>query len=335
MSITSGVRAGRRGAVRATLIGVAVAAAVLGPVSGAFAAGTTTPDTTAGAAASPSAAPGASSTPSSTPSAAASAKPAPHASAATPASGTHSAPAGPSSGASVFTLVDGERAFVSKMKGKGFYRAEIPGKKGQPLAGILETHGRDDAIDLHGMHVVLNAATGWIASWWLSSTAPEPRDCTATTTIASVFPPYKVLLSNGPAGPRATLRTSDGHILAVVDRAHPENLDTGMRIRDIGGAPEFFQRSQGGSMPWGPGHAFPALPKCPAGTTPAGTAAAGGATTATQTTVVPVGAVAAGVENGSGHDDTAALTGAAVAAAGAAGLGVAVARRRRAARADG
>ncbi|WP_241968263.1 hypothetical protein [Streptomyces sp. ICBB 8177] len=50
---------------------------------------------------------------------------------------------------------------------------------------------------------------------------------------------------------------------------------------------------------------------------------------------MPTGAVAAGVENASNHDDTTALLGGVVAAIGAVGLGLGVARRRRAARVGG
>ncbi|WP_241968264.1 hypothetical protein [Streptomyces sp. ICBB 8177] len=234
---TSVVRKGRRGMVRATLLGAAVAASVLGPAAGAFAADGAAPSATDPSATAPS-------TPAAggTPSAAPSAKSAPSASTPAPA-GRATVPV------REFTLVDGEQAKVG-MVGPHAYRAEIAGKKGQPLAGILETHGKDDAIDLHGMRVVLYASDGDVASWWLSSTTPEPSACTATETIPSDFPPYEVLLSNGPAGPRAALEGS-GRTLAVVDRTHPVNLSMGMKIQNVGGVPEFFQRTQGGSTPWG------------------------------------------------------------------------------------
>ncbi|MFH8219850.1 hypothetical protein ACH4C2_11265 [Streptomyces sp. NPDC018057] len=101
-----------------------------------------------------------------------------------------------------------------------------------------------------------------------------------------------------------------------------------MKIETVNGKPEYFQRSQGGDMPWGKAYDFPAPPACASGKSPA----AAGTGTAAQTKVVPVGAVAAGVQDaqdGAGRDNTTVLAGGAVALAGAGGVGAALLRRRR------
>ncbi|MEU3373201.1 hypothetical protein ABZ734_22395 [Streptomyces sp. NPDC006660] len=86
--------------------------------------------------------------------------------------------------------------------------------------------------------------------------------CQVTEKIPSAFGGMSVSLTSDPGtGPIAVLRDADGKAVATVDRAHPTDLADGIKIEEPrGGAPVFYQRSQGGDTAW-QSHAFPALPK--------------------------------------------------------------------------
>ncbi|MFF2196713.1 hypothetical protein [Streptomyces sp. NPDC058157] len=174
--------------------------------------------------------------------------------------------------------------------------------------------------------------------------------CSVSQVVPSVFDRMTVQLTNSlTAGPKAVLKDEEGKAVATVDRAHPEDLSNGMKIKNAETAgPVFLDRSQG-PAPW---HetAFPKLPKgCTTGNTGTGTGTGTGAgtgtgtgttttsttstnsattTTATQTKVVPAGGVAAGAEVDGGQDTAMLAGGAALALAGALGLGHVVRRRR-------
>ncbi|ANH92894.1 hypothetical protein A8713_18440 [Streptomyces sp. SAT1] len=322
------LRKGRRSTVRAVLVGAAVAAAVLGPAAATFAA-TTVPGAAAPSATAPAktardavpAAPAAPSTPStSTPSSPSTSAPA--TGSATPSAKPSEAPY------KEYGLIDGEEVHVTKLA-PGGYRGDVITEFGEPPTATLRAVDHDASIAIHGMRIVLHSSDGTVESSWL----PIPdHDCTATKTIRSALAaPYRVELSNGPEGPKARLLTPDGQTLGTVDRAHPLNGQYGMKIETVNGEPEYFQQSQGGDMPWGKAYDFPAPPACASGKSPAT------AGTAAQTKVVPVGAVAAGVQDaqdGAGRDNTTVLAGGAVALAGAAGVGAALIRRRRTVRVD-
>ncbi|MFF4208962.1 hypothetical protein ACFYZE_06210 [Streptomyces sp. NPDC001796] len=164
--------------------------------------------------------------------------------------------------------------------------------------------------------------------------------CTATQTIPSAFGGWTVDLTNSlSAGPKAVLKDDKGKTVSTVDRAHPEDLANGLKIKNADTtSPLLLDRSQGDPAPW---RTTP-FPKLPKGCLNTGTGTGTGTskhnstgtgttqtTTATQTKVVPTGAVAAGAEGTGGSQDTALLAGGAVLAAGGViGLGYVVRRRR-------
>ncbi|MFF9287013.1 hypothetical protein [Streptomyces griseosporeus] len=94
------------------------------------------------------------------------------------------------------------------------------------------------------------------------TTSGTAAHCTVTQTIDASFGGWKVDLTNSlDAGPSAVLKDDQGKTVATVDRAHPEDLTNGMKIKDADTiTPVFLDRSQGDPTPWRE-TPFPALPK--------------------------------------------------------------------------
>ncbi|GHF79449.1 hypothetical protein [Streptomyces griseosporeus] len=95
-----------------------------------------------------------------------------------------------------------------------------------------------------------------------ATTSGTAAHCTVTQTIDASYGGWKVDLTNSlDAGPSAVLKDDQGKAVATVDRAHPEDLTNGMKIKDADTTtPVFLDRSQGDPAPWRE-TPFPALPK--------------------------------------------------------------------------
>ncbi|MFF9626275.1 hypothetical protein [Streptomyces griseosporeus] len=95
-----------------------------------------------------------------------------------------------------------------------------------------------------------------------TATGTNASHCTVTQTIDASFGGWKVDLTNSlDAGPSAVLKDDQGKTVATVDRAHPEDLANGLKIKDADTlSPVFLDRSQGDPAPWRE-TPFPALPK--------------------------------------------------------------------------
>ncbi|MEV6739122.1 hypothetical protein AB0N14_20220 [Streptomyces sp. NPDC051104] len=117
------------------------------------------------------------------------------------------------------------------------------------------------------------------------------KHCTATQTIPSAFGGWTVDLTNSlSAGPKAVLKDDKGKTVSTVDRAHPEDLANGLKIKNADTtSPLFLDRSQGDPAPWRQ-TPFPALPKDCVGTgtgsgSGTGTGSGSGAGTGTVTVI--------------------------------------------------
>ncbi|MGV9290726.1 hypothetical protein [Streptomyces sp. NPDC003719] len=163
-----------------------------------------------------------------------------------------------------------------------------------------------------------------------TDTGASESECMVTKTIGASFGGWTIDLTNSTDGPTAVLKDATGKTWATVDRAHPEDLTNGLRIKDADtAAPLLLDRSQGDPAPWRT-TPFPTLPDdCTttdggAGTTPSTQPSTG----STQTRVVPAGGVAAGAESTEGTDTVLLAGGATLSAAALAGLAFVVRRRR-------
>ncbi|MEV8530124.1 hypothetical protein AB0451_39630 [Streptomyces sp. NPDC052000] len=108
----------------------------------------------------------------------------------------------------------------------------------------------------------LTPAAAFAATTGQAAAAASNGTCHVTKDVASVLPYMFVTLTNDLAdGPKAELRNDQGKVVATVDRAHPTDLSSGIKLQEAKGAKAvFLQRSQGGDTPW-QSQDFPQLPK--------------------------------------------------------------------------
>ncbi|MCX5296633.1 hypothetical protein OG898_09030 [Streptomyces sp. NBC_00193] len=245
-------------------------------------------------------------------------------------------------------LANGTKADLWK-KGKASYWLDVY-SEGSSQLGYITVGGpgeqTEDGEQIAGMWVTLNSK-GQVQSWknpaslgFAQGGSETRQGCTVSWHMATPFDGLSLELSNGPAGPVATLIRQNGTgKVATLTKANPVALSGGARIKaaDDPLTPQFQMRVDGGVIPW-LGYNFPApLKDCgvkpstppakPSATPKPAVSAHGGS----QTVVVPKGGVAAGAEVAGSPNSASAWT---AAGAGSAVLGAGgfLLLRRRSAR---